>query len=152
MNLLHRLELWGDRHHPRWMDIVRVALGLFLCIKGIQFVYNMSSLMAEVDSKLPMPPFALVVLGHYVFVAHLLGGILFILGAYTRVAALFQIPILIGAILFVNSSRDLWRPFPELIISVLVLALLVYFLIAGDGPWSLRGEDEMNRNSPGRTS
>ena len=76
MNLLHRLELWGDRHHPRWMDIVRVALGIFLCIKGIQFVYNMSSLMAEVDSKLPMPPFALVVLGHYVFVSHLLGGIL----------------------------------------------------------------------------
>src|SRR5690606_32298633 len=103
MNLLHRIELWGDRHHPRWMDIVRIALGIFLCIKGVQFVYNMSTLLARVDAQLPMPEFALVVLGHYVFVAHLLGGILLILGAYTRIASLIQIPILLGAIFFVNT-------------------------------------------------
>ncbi len=138
MNLLHRIEMWGDQHHPRWMDIVRIALGIFLCIKGVQFVYNMSALMAQVDTKLPMPPFALVLLGHYVFVAHLLGGILLILGAYTRIAALIQIPILLGAIFFVNASRELWRPFPELAVSLIVLALLVYFVVAGDGKWALR--------------
>ncbi|WP_290796377.1 DoxX family protein [Flavihumibacter sp. UBA7668] len=141
MNLLHRIELWGDRHHPQWMDIVRIALGIFLCIKGIQFVYNMSHLMAQVDAKLPMPEFALVVLGHYVFVAHLLGGILMILGAYTRIATLIQIPILLGAIFFVNTSRALWKPFPELIVSLIVLVLLVYFLVAGDGPWSIKADD-----------
>ena len=143
MNLIHRIELWGDRHHPRWMDIVRTALGIFLCIKGVQFVYNMSSLMARVDTNLPLPPFALVVLGHYVFVAHLLGGILLILGAYTRIASAIQIPILLGAIFFVNSSRDLWRPFPELIISLIVLFLLVYFVVAGDGPWSLKSDEKI---------
>lgn len=142
MNLLHRIELWGDRHHPRWMDIMRIALGVFLCVKGAQFVYNMSTLMAHVDSNLPLPSFALVLLGHYVFVAHLLGGILLILGAYTRIASFIQIPILLGAIFFVNSSRDLWQPFPELIISIIVLALLVYFVIAGDGPWSLKSDEK----------
>lgn len=141
MNLLHRIELWGDRHHPRWMDIVRIALGIFLCIKGVQFVYNMSTLMAKVDAKLPMPEFALVMLGHYIFVAHLLGGILLILGAYTRIASFIQIPILLGAILFVNTTRELWNPFPELLVSLIVLLLLVYFLVAGDGPWSIKADD-----------
>lgn len=140
MNLLHRIELWGDRHHPRWMDIVRIALGLFLCIKGIQFVYNMSSLLAMVDKKLPLPAFGLVLLGHYVFAAHLLGGILLILGAYTRIAALIQIPILLGAIFFVNASSELWKPFPELAVSLIVLFFLVYFMIAGDGPWSIQSD------------
>ena len=141
MNLLNRIELWGDRHHPRWMDIVRIALGLFLCIKGFQFVKNMSSLMGQVDQNLPLPPFALVVLGHYVYVAHILGGILLILGAYSRIASLIQIPILLGAIFFVNSSSELWRPFPELLVSLIVLALLVYFVIAGDGPWALKADE-----------
>ncbi|HEY8396976.1 MAG TPA: DoxX family membrane protein [Flavihumibacter sp.] len=145
MNLLHRIELWGDRHHPRWMDIVRIALGIFLCIKGVQFVYNMSTLLARVDAQLPMPEFALVVLGHYVFVAHLLGGILLILGAYTRIASLIQIPILLGAIFFVN-TRAIWNPFPELIISLIVLLLLVYFLVAGDGPWSIKSDDMESRS------
>ncbi|MBZ5855990.1 DoxX family membrane protein [Flavihumibacter profundi] len=140
MNLLHRIELWGDRHHPRWMDIVRIALGLFLCIKGVEFVYNMSSLLGAVNSKLPLPAFAMVLLGHYVFVAHLLGGILLILGAYTRIASLIQVPILLGAVFFVNASRELWRPFPELIVSLIVLFLLVYFVIAGDGHWSIEAD------------
>ncbi|MBC6489691.1 DoxX family membrane protein [Flavihumibacter stibioxidans] len=145
MNLLHRVELWGDRHHPRWMDIIRIALGIFLCIKGVQFVYNMSELLARVDANLPMPEFAMVVLGHYIFVAHLLGGILLVLGAYTRIASLIQIPIVLGAIFFVNSSRELWRPFPELIVSLVVLLLLVYFLVAGDGQWIIKTDDKTGR-------
>ncbi|KYP14608.1 DoxX family membrane protein [Flavihumibacter sp. CACIAM 22H1] len=148
MNILHRIELWGDRHHPQWMDIVRIALGLFLGIKGIQFVNNMSQLMAQVDAKLPMPEFALVLLGHYVFVAQLLGGILLILGAYTRIAALIQIPILLGAIIFINTTRDLWKPFPELLVSITVLILLIYFLIAGDGTWSIKADDRKKEPQP----
>ncbi|ULQ54166.1 DoxX family membrane protein [Flavihumibacter fluvii] len=143
MNLLHRIELWGDRHHPRWMDIVRITLGLFLCIKGIQFVKNMSILMDQVDNNLPLPPFLLVLLGHYVYIAHILGGILLILGAYSRIACVIQIPILLGAIFFVNSSSELWRPFPELLISLVVLFLLVYFVVAGDGPWSLKSDERL---------
>ena len=58
-------------------------------------------------------------------------------GVFTRFACLIQIPILPGAILFVNSSGDLWTPYSELYLSILVLALLIYFLVAGNGPISL---------------
>lgn len=137
MNLLHRVEHWGDRHHPGWTDIIRIALGIFLCFRGLQFPMNMSTLLAELPPSLSGGPFALIVLGHYIFVAHLLGGILLIFGMYTRIACLIQIPILLGAIIFVNWNKDLFRPFPELIVSLIVLMLLFYFLIAGNGKYTL---------------
>jgi hypothetical protein len=40
----------------------------------------------------------------------------------------------------VNISSELWKPFPELAVSLLVLVLLVYFLVAGDGPWSIQSD------------
>jgi len=40
MNYLQRLEYWGEAHHPKYMDIVRIAFGIFLCIKGIEFANN----------------------------------------------------------------------------------------------------------------
>ncbi|HEV8507329.1 MAG TPA: DoxX family membrane protein, partial [Chitinophagaceae bacterium] len=70
--------------------------------------------------------------------AHLLGGFLLVLGLLTRFACILQIPILIGAIVLNNSSGNVFKPFSELTLSILILLLLVYFLIVGNGPWSFR--------------
>ena len=56
-------------------------------------------------------------------------------GLLTRLACLIQIPVLIGAIIFVNTS--MLQPFSELVLSILILILLIYFLVIGSGPWSL---------------
>ena len=139
MNLLQRLEHWGDSHHPKWLDIIRVALGIFLCYKGIDFLTHMSMELNRLASSMPAPPFMLLVLGHYVVFAHLLGGFLLAIGLATRLACLIQIPILVGAIIFVNSSEGLWAPYSELFLSIVVLILLLYFLLAGNGRWSFDG-------------
>jgi len=136
MDLLHRVEHWGERHHPKWVDIVRISLGLFLCYKGIQFPDHMSALLNKVP-VLSGNTFVIVMLGHYIVFAHLLGGILMMAGVLTRFACLIQIPILLGAVIFVNSSHELARPFYELPVSIVVLLLLVYFLIIGNGSFSL---------------
>jgi len=136
MDLLHRIEHWGDRHHPKWVDIVRISLGLFLCYKGIQFPDHMSALLNKVPA-LSGHGFFIVMVGHYIVFAHLLGGILMMAGVLTRFACLIQIPILLGAIIFINSSGQLFHPFSELPISIIVLLLLVYFLIVGNGSFSL---------------
>jgi len=136
MDLLHRIGYWGERHHPRWVDIVRISLGLFLCYKGIQFPEHMSNLLTKVP-LLSGHTFFIVMLGHYIVFAHLLGGVLMIAGVLTRFACLVQIPILLGAIVFINSSRELWQPFSELYISIIVLLMLLYFLVAGNGSLSL---------------
>ena len=59
---------------------------------------------------------------------------------FTRAACVIQIPILIGAIIFVNigATRDAFSPYSELFLSIIVLLLLVYFLIIGNGPLSVK--------------
>ena len=145
MNLLQRFEYWGDRHHPKWMDIIRIALGIFLCYKAIDFLNNMSDLVSLMSHKTSFGSFTYILAGHYAVFAHLLGGILLIFGVLTRFACLIQIPVLLGAIFFVGSNGDMLRPYSELFLSILVLLLLIYFLIAGNGPWSVKMKEEKKK-------
>jgi len=135
MNYLQRLEFWGDRHHPKWLDLLRIALGVFLCIKGIEFARNMNLVEDMMTRKVPFSSFMLILLSHYILFAHIMGGFLLAIGLLTRFACVIQIPVLLGAIIFINSS--MLRPFSELFLSILILMLLVYFLVIGSGPWSL---------------
>jgi len=136
MNLLQRIEFWGDRHHPRWIDILRFALGIFLMFKGYEFLENMSTMISRMGTVLPNSYFALSMLGHYIVFAHLVGGLFLAVGLLTRAACIFQIPVLIGAIIFINQT-DMLRPFSQLAVTISVLILLIYFLVAGNGPWSV---------------
>jgi uncharacterized membrane protein YphA (DoxX/SURF4 family) len=131
MNYIERLEHWSDAHHPKWLDFVRIVLGLFLLLKGIEFADNMNRLMAMM-SGLPFGNLMMVILAHYVLFAHILGGVLLTTGLLTRLACLLQIPVLIAAV-FTN----VFHQFSELTLSVLILLLLIYFLILGSGRWSL---------------
>jgi len=137
MNYLHRLELWGESHHSKWLDIVRVALGAFLCFKGISFLSNMSALIGLLtSSNMGSGSFALVLIGQFIVIAHLLGGFFIMIGLHTRLACLSQMPILIGAIFLLRfSGRDNIGS-DDLVLSIVVLALLIVFLIMGNGPWS----------------
>ncbi len=137
MDLLHRIEIWGEKHHPKLLDILRIALGFFLFIKGVESLNNMSQLLNLMTGPDLFGSFSILVLSHYIVFAHLLGGILMILGILTRFACLIQIPVMIGAVIFINSSGNFMLPYSELLLSLLVLLLLIYFLIIGNGPWSL---------------
>jgi putative oxidoreductase len=136
MNIVQRMEYWGDHHHPKWIDIFRIGLGLFLCYKGIDFLANMSTIPGLLSNKMSFGSFNIMLLVSFIAFAHLLGGFLLVLGLLTRFACILQIPILICAIVLNNSSGDVFKPFSELTLSILVLLLLIYFLIVGNGPWS----------------
>ena len=137
MNLLQKIEYWGEHHHPKWLDILRIALGIYLIYKGIHFLINMSEMVGLLTTNQVMfGSFKVIVLAHFIVFAHIVGGALIAVGFYTRFACLIQIPILLGAILFVNLSGDIFRPYSEIVSSIIVLLLLIYFLIVGNGPWS----------------
>ena len=151
MNLVQRFDHWGDTHHPWWIDIVRMALGVFLCYRGYVFLQNMSELQELMSSSMSFSSFALVLIGHYIVFAHLMGGFLLAIGLLTRVACLLQIPILLGAIIFINTSGGIMQPYSELAVSIIVLVLLVYFLIVGNGPLSFeKFIDRENREAEER--
>jgi putative oxidoreductase len=149
MNLLQRLEFWGDRHHPKWADILRFGLGIFLCYKGVAFLENMGTMINSMKGLLPNIYFSLSILGHYIVFAHLVGGLMLAFGLLTRAACIMQIPILIGAIFFINQAEGMFRPFSQMLITVLCLLGLIYFLIVGNGPWSVdRYFDEDQEKRP----
>jgi len=138
MNVIHKIEHWGDMHRAKWLDIVRIGLGLLIFFKGIALisnnaasqelllqnnVYGFSGLMASLAI-------------HIVAFVHLVGGLLITIGLVTRFASVIQIPILLCAIFFVNISRGFSMLNSELWLSVIVLLLLVLFWVVGSGPFS----------------
>ena len=148
MDMLHRFEYWGDHHHPKWVDIIRIALGVFLCYKGIDFLRNTSLLIGLMSGRSSFSSFLTVLLAHVIPFIHVVGGILLVLGLFTRFACLIQIPVLIGAIIFIKTAQDVLLPYSELLVTITVLLLLFYFLIAGNGPLSFKiPEEEKKKNT-----
>ena len=112
-----------------------MALGVFLCFKGIEFARDSTVLNELITRQVPFSSFLLILLGHYVVFAHIMGGFLLTVGLLTRFACLIQIPILVGAIIFIRGQMT--GHFSEVLVSMAILGLLIYFLIIGSGPWSL---------------
>ncbi|HVW95521.1 MAG TPA: DoxX family protein [Mucilaginibacter sp.] len=136
MNLVHRVETWGDAHHPGFVDIIRVGLGLFLLFKGIAFMENteyLKELIARQD-VINIAPGVLMALVYYVTFAHMVGGVLIALGILTRFGCLIQIPIVLGAVfmtgIFEYQINALVWP------SIAALIALILFLVLGSGPFS----------------
>ncbi|HEY4205397.1 MAG TPA: DoxX family protein [Puia sp.] len=137
MNLVQRVEHWGDTHHPQWLDIIRIALGAFLCYKGVEFLYNMGSMLNLIANKMAFGSFSSMLMSNYIAFAHILGGVLLIMGVLVRFACVLQIPILLGAIFFINLNPEMYRPLSELALSLGVLLLLCLFLVVGNGKWRM---------------
>jgi putative oxidoreductase len=137
MNLIHKIERWGDSHHPKFLDIIRIALGIFLLLKGLGFMDNTANLKSIIENQtdISVSPALLMALVYYVTFVHLVGGTLIALGIMTRFSALMQIPVVFGAVFFVNILQS---PFnTDLTSSVAALIFLVVFAVIGSGKLSL---------------
>jgi putative oxidoreductase len=143
MSTLQQIHRWSLTHHPRWLIVLRVALGICLFVKGISFVVNTTSLQSAIQNSIfPTNSAFLIILITW---AHLLGGFLIIAGLLTRWAVLLQIPILVGAVFFVNAQKGMFTSGSEFAFSLLLLLMLAFFLTEGGGPLSL---DEYFRKNP----
>lgn len=72
----------------------------------------------------------------YIAIVHLAGGALLVVGLFTRLAALIQIPILFGAVFFVHLKQGLLESGQSLELSVMVLFVLIIFFLFGSGELS----------------
>lgn len=132
---LKLLESGSSSHRETVFDLVRIFLGTALLVRGLVFINDPGAFYGFLD--VTDPAFSAAVLAHYVALAHLVGGLLLALGMLTRLAALIQIPILLGAILFVHLGQPLVVAGQGLELSVLVLVLLLAFAVAGSGRLSI---------------
>lgn len=137
MNVVHKIEHWGDTHHPLVFDIIRIALGAFLLLKGLAFMQNSAYLQGVIESQKVVFISAgfLMAIVYYVTFAHLVGGALIMMGIWTRFACIIQVPIVLAAVFltgfFLEPINTMVWP------SLAALILLVLFTIIGSGPLSL---------------
>ena len=131
MGLLHQSYRTGE-NVPRWVFILRIVVGLSLIFKAYTFFNNTqvltnafanSGILKSTDFLIPLVPWV-----------NLIGGILLTVGLFTRLAALVQIPLMFGAVLFVNLKDTATADLP---FSFLILVLVVVFSFIGGGYFSL---------------
>ena len=128
METVKSLNKWANRHTSYPIDLLRIALGVFLFLKGISFITNNQD-VADVFSPLSNFTGGMFIFT-YVAAAHIMGGIMISVGLLTRWAIWAQMPILIGAIL-INFFGDMSAK--NLIIALVTLIVCVFFLIYGSG-------------------
>jgi putative oxidoreductase len=138
MNVTHtssHIQRWADRHHPIWLDYIRIAFGLLLFVKGILFIQDTEALQNLIATS--RVGWGALAIAHYVAFAHLVGGLMIALGYQTRIMVLFQLPILIGAVFFVDPNVGPYSGPIGFWISLLSLILLLVFLVFGSGRYSV---------------
>jgi putative oxidoreductase len=130
MTLQHRISEWSIAHNPKWLAFFRVALGLCLLLKGFSFfnhAFQFHDLMVSsfgIDQSW---------VDYAVIWINIAAGFLIVLGVFTRIACLIQIPIIIGAIIFVHAHEGIFAFQSNLVFSIMILLLLIVFFIEGDG-------------------
>ncbi|MFC4219810.1 DoxX family protein [Flagellimonas marina] len=131
MGTVKNLNKWANAHTYYPLDILRVALGVFLFIKGIEFMTNYEQ-MSEIVRPFQEMPGGMIIL-HYVAPAHFVGGFLIVIGLLTRWAVLAQLPILFGAVItnFLGVMN-----LTNLIMAIVILLGCVFFALYGSGKHS----------------
>lgn len=137
MNVITNVEKWGNSHRPGFLDAFRILLGIFITYKGLYFTTHMEEL--EMTAAGANAYFAGATLAHYVIFAHILGGPLMVLGLYTRIVSIMQLPILIGAVFLVNYPKGFLSvgQHMELEVSLVVLIGMIVLMIFGAGRYSI---------------
>ena len=133
--MLAKLREWTDSHNPKWLALFRVALGAILLLRGVAFLNEPEKFRTLIiDNNLTDYQDILMMTSPWV---HIGGGFLIIIGLFTRFASFIQVPVIIGAIIFVTSKRGLYKAETDLSLSIIILMLALVFVVEGSGPLSL---------------
>jgi len=136
---LNQCRGWMQSHPDVLMDMVRIYLGVALFFKGIFFMSHRDYLL-QLMNDAGSWWFAPAALAHYIVPAHLVGGLMLALGLLTRIGALVQFPILVGAIVHLHLPKlamldvEARQGFE---LSALVLFLTFIVFLHGSGRFSL---------------
>lgn len=126
-----RVVAWQWEHNSLGFDLVRMFLGAALLVRGVWFALNPNA-FSEMAGDRPVDW-----LTYYVLIGHIAGGLLLMIGLFTRLAAVIQIPILVSAVFFVSIDGGLASGNQSLELSGLVLIILAVILIFGPGQMSM---------------
>lgn len=128
---IKRAIQWSELNRDIWLDLLRMWLGVALFIKGFAVLRDVPRYSAYLFAQ--EWPYAGTTLVHYAALAHFIGGTMMVFGILTRVAALIQIPNVLGAIFFIHLRNGLFSEDQGLQTAAVTLVLLVLFAFTGSG-------------------
>ena len=133
---MQRFIAWAETHREHWLDCIRIYLGLGLLARGLLLITNTSpGYIVDFFQRAGQSWLGTGFLMHYVMIAHFVGGLLLTIGFLTRLAALVQIPILVGAVfVVVADNQERWMYPAGFVAFGLVAAALVAGCAADHGP------------------
>jgi uncharacterized membrane protein YphA (DoxX/SURF4 family) len=113
--------------------LFRIILGFTLFIKGINFVSNQEFLERLISNTVLLKNLSFLKI--VIPFIHILGGFLILIGVYSRLMILIQLPIIIAAIVFLLISGGM-SYYREIVFAFIILILLMSYLKFGDGFYS----------------
>jgi len=120
-------------YKPKWLTLLRIALGVIILLKGISFFMDNTLLMSLLQrSNLAFVGGNAEVWASVITYFNLLGGVFIATGFFTRFICILLIPMLIGAV-YLNFSLGIGGGAGDLLLSIIALVLLVLFAKLGSG-------------------
>ncbi|HSF07232.1 MAG TPA: DoxX family protein [Methylomirabilota bacterium] len=130
--------------HAWGLTILRVVLGAIFIMHGYYALTVLGlARTADLIVRLGNPPAMGIPLAWYLIVAHLVGGLLLVIGLWTLVAALAQVPIMATAVFLLHAPQGFFMratisPAGQPAVagyefSLLVLAATLTIVLAGPG-------------------
>jgi uncharacterized membrane protein YphA (DoxX/SURF4 family) len=122
---------WFDNHIDFGYSSIRIFLGTGLFIRGLLLFLDPYKITQLANATEYYWWFS------YITIIHMIGGLFLVLGLFSRLASLIQIPILIGAVFYVHIGQGLLSNGQSLELATLVLVLLVVYMLFGPGKISV---------------
>ncbi len=103
-------------------------------IKGVDFIRNKAVLRQVISETDVLEKFSIIEAA--IPWVHILGGLLILIGLYTRIVIFIQIPLVVGAIIVLYNTKNTSFYSTEMIFAVTILTMLIIYLKFGDGFYS----------------
>ena len=131
MTTIRELNKWANAHTNFAVDTLRVIFGIFLFLKGVSFITEKQYLNEILSNFVGFGSEMLLI--HYIALAHIVGGVMIVIGFLTRWSIWVQLPIIICAFI-INFIGDFNTQ--NLIQSSIALILCFSLLLYGSGKHS----------------
>lgn len=132
MKPLTKIRIWFAAH-SKFMDALRIALGLVFIWKGIFFILNLGILHLVLKDTGIEDTLGLAILiqllAQFIIILNLLGGFCITFNLHTRFFCWLNLPVLFGAVFFINMHRGTFTPHAEFWLSLFALLAIVSILI-----------------------
>lgn len=116
---------------PRVLSILRIIAGFLILQHGLQKIFGFPA------GPQPQPTPPLLSMMGFVGILELVGGILLIIGLFTRPAAFILSGLLAVAYFMAHAPQGFWPVLNKGELAALYSFVFLYLAVAGGGEWSL---------------